>query len=97
MNPFLAPFETPFQTIPFKIIKNEHFIPALKQLIEKSRNEIENICNENNPDFHNTIEALENSGRELSVLSSTFFNLNSAETNDEIQNIVEYYKRKFIW
>lgn len=89
MNPFLEEFNTVFETVPFNKIESHHFIPALKELIEKTRQEVEIICNENEPTFINTIEALENSGRKLGVLSSTFFNLNSAETNDAIQEIAK--------
>ena len=94
MNPFLKKFNTAFETVPFNKIKSHHFIPALKELIEKARQEIEIICNENEPTFINTIEALENSGRKLGVLSSTFFNLNSAETNDAIQEIAKDFSPK---
>ena len=94
MNPFLSSFDTPFQTIPFNKIAPEHFAPALTKLIEKSRQEIEGICKENNPNFNTVIEALENSGRDLGILSSTFFNLNSAETNDKIQEIAKEFSPK---
>ena len=41
------------------------------------------------PTFENTIEALDYSGEQLDRVSSVFFNLNSAETNDEIQKIAQ--------
>ncbi|MGB0402691.1 MAG: M3 family metallopeptidase [Salibacteraceae bacterium] len=91
MNPFLEDFATPFESIPFKKIKNEYFLPALDALIEENRKEIDKICQVANPSFSNVIEALENSGRKLGTLSSTFFNLNSAETSDEIEKIAETF------
>ena len=86
MNPLL----TPFDTIPFSSIKNEHFMPAFNQAMENARKEIDDISNsEEEPSFKNTIEALEFSGQHLDRISSLFFNLNSAETNDTIQKIAQ--------
>jgi peptidyl-dipeptidase Dcp len=86
MNPLL----TPFDTIPFSSIKNEHFMPAFKQAMENARKEIDDITNsKEEPSFKNTIEALEFSGQHLDRISSLFFNLNSAETNDTIQKIAQ--------
>jgi len=89
-NILLETFQTPFQTVAFEQIKNSDFLPAFKILIEKSLNELKKISE--NPDeasFKNTIEALAFSGEQLDVVSSIFFNLNSAETNDEIQQIAQ--------
>ena len=83
-------FDTPFQTPPFDSIKNEDFLPAFKQLIKDAESEIEQISNNpDQPTFENTIEAMAYSGEKLDVVSSIFFNLNSAETNDEIQKIAQ--------
>lgn len=84
-NPLLADFATPFDTPPFDIIKPEHFLPAIKEAVENSKLEIEQIKNEALPSFQNTIEALDRSGKRLGIISGIFFNLNSAETNEEIQ------------
>jgi len=90
MNVLNQAFSTPFNTAPFSKIKNEDFLPAFKTAIEKARKEIDGIVkNEEHPTFKNTIEALEFSGQELDRISSIFFNLNSAETNDEIQKIAQ--------
>ena len=52
--------------------------------------EIQEITqNPETPTFENTIEALAYSGEQLDVVSNIFFNLNSAETNDEIQQIAQ--------
>ncbi len=83
-------FETPFQTAPFSQIKNEDFLPAFRLGIEKARAEIDAIVNNSDaPDFENTIAALDFSGEELDRISSIFFNLNSAETNTDIQQIAQ--------
>ncbi|MEO6347406.1 MAG: M3 family metallopeptidase [Aquaticitalea sp.] len=88
MNILNTPFKTLYNSAPFSKIKNEHFLPAFKIAIENASTEIDNIVeNTNAPTFENTIEALEFSGQQLDRISSIFFNLNSAETNDTIQKI----------
>ncbi|OEK04901.1 M3 family metallopeptidase [Roseivirga misakiensis] len=85
-NPLLSKFQTPFNTPPFEEITNDHFKPAIEQLISEAKKEIDDIIkNEAKADFDNTIVALEKSGKQLDRASSVFFNLNSAETSDEIQ------------
>ena len=87
-NPLLQPFNTPHQTAPFDKISEEHFMPAFEKALEEGRREIAAIINNNEtPTFENTIEALEKSGKLLDRISSIFFNLNSAETNEKIQSI----------
>jgi len=87
-NPLLSSFDTPFNTPPFHLIKNDHYLPAVKALIKSTKVEIENvIANEEPPTFENTIEGLENTGRGLDAVAEIFFNLNSAETNDELQEL----------
>ncbi len=89
-NPLLEKFNTPFESVPFSEIKTEHYLPAFQASIEMARKEIDDICfNQNLPTFENTILALETSGEKLSRISSVFFNMNSAETNDEIQKIAQ--------
>ncbi|MDC1504868.1 M3 family metallopeptidase [Winogradskyella sp.] len=84
------PFNTPYNTAPFSKIKTEDYLPAFKIAIEKAKAEIDAIVNTSEaPSFKNTIEALDYSGEELDRISSLFFNLNSAETNDEIQKIAQ--------
>ncbi len=87
-NPLLAPFNTPFETAPFDKIKTEYYLPAIEASIEMAKKEVEAITsNPAQPDFANTIEALEKSGRLSGIIAGIFFNLNSAETNDEIQKL----------
>ncbi len=86
MNPLLSPFDS----APFSDLKNEHFMPAFMQAITHARAEIDAIIeNPDAPTFKNTIAALDFSGKQLDRISSIFFNLNSAETNDEIQKIAQ--------
>jgi peptidyl-dipeptidase Dcp len=89
-NPFLNEYNTPFEVPPFDLIKNEHFLPAFEQGMKEQKAEIDNIINnEEAPSFENTIIALENSGELLSRVSSVFYNLNSANTNDELQQLAQ--------
>ncbi|TDE51392.1 M3 family metallopeptidase [Flavobacterium sp. GT3P67] len=83
-------FNTRYNTAPFSKIKNEDFLPAFQKGIELAKSEIDAIVrNPILPTFENTIEALAFSGDVLDRISSIFFNLNSAETNDEIQKIAQ--------
>lgn len=87
MNPLLEKFNTPFETPPFHLIEPKHFLPAVKEAIEEAKAEIEIIKKEENPDFVNIIEALDNCGSKLNIVTGIFFNLNAAETNAEIQKL----------
>jgi len=89
-NPLLEKFNTPYQTAPFSKIKNEHFKPAFEKAIEIARDEIDAIVNNTEaPTFENTVVALDFSGELLDTISHIFFNLNSAETSPEIQQIAK--------
>lgn len=90
MNPLLTPFSTPYATAPFSKIKNEHFKPAIEAGILAAKKEINVlVANKATPTYKNTIEALEFVGIQMKRVSSIFFNLNSAETNDDIQKIAQ--------
>nr|WP_291859419.1 M3 family metallopeptidase [Marinilabilia sp.] len=87
-NPLLKPFETPHQTAPFDQLTEDHFLPAFEHALKEGRADIHNIINNpETPTFENTIEKMEKSAELLGRISSIFFNLNSAETNDKIQSI----------
>lgn len=89
-NPFLAEYDTPFEVPPFEHIKNEHYLPAFEKGMEDQKKEIDAIINNSEePTFENTILALENSGALLSRVSSVFYNINSANTNDKIQELAQ--------
>ncbi|MGY5550744.1 M3 family metallopeptidase [Riemerella anatipestifer] len=90
MNPLLKEFNTNYKSIPFDLIKEADFLPAFIELIKSTEEEIKNIAdNSEAPSFENTIEAMSYSGKQLDVVSNLFFNLNSAETNDELQKIAQ--------
>ena len=90
MNPFFETYTTPYQVPPFHLIKNEHFKPAILEGIKKQEAEINAIVsNKQKPTFDNTVLAMENSGKLLSKVSTVFYNLNSANTNEEIQAIAK--------
>ena len=90
MNILNTPFDTLFNTAPFSKIKDVDYLPAFKLAIDEAKEEINVITNTDaSPSFENTIEALEFSGQQLDRISSIFFNLNSAETSDKIQNIAQ--------
>jgi peptidyl-dipeptidase Dcp len=85
-NPFFVPYDTPHETIPFDRIRPEHYEPAFVEGMKRHLDEIDAIVNcPEAPTFENTIVAFETSGRFLARVSSVFYNLNSAETNDEMQ------------
>ncbi len=87
-NPLFGEFNTPFEVPPFDLIREEHFLPAFKEGIEREREEVKAItANSEAPTFANTIEALEYSGAFLTRVDNIFSNLTSAQTNDELQEI----------
>ena len=86
MNPLL----NDFNTAPFSKISNSDYKPAIEKAIEIAKVEIDEIIkNSEKPSFENTTVALDFSGEKLNRITSIFFNLNSAETNDEIQKIAQ--------
>lgn len=89
-NPLLKPFNTPFNSFPFENINQEDFKPAILDGIAQAKQEIAQIVdNPADPTFENTIIALEKAGKPLHVIAEGFFNINSAETNDYLQNLAQ--------
>ena len=87
-NPFLSKIKTPFNTAPFDKISNKDYEPAFDEGMKIHNSEIDAIVNNPAaPTFANTIETIERSGQLLSKVSTVFFNLNSAESNDEMMEI----------
>ena len=90
MSILTSKFTTKYNTAPFSQIKNDDFLPAFKEGIKLAKAEIDAIVsNAEAPTFENTIEALSFSGDILDRISNIFFNLHSAETNDQIQEIAQ--------
>ena len=89
-NPLLAPSPNPFGAPAFDRIKPDHYEPAFAAAIDRAKAEVDAICsNTEPPTFANTIEALERSGEALERVSSVFFNLNEACTDDRMHAIAE--------
>ncbi len=88
VNPFFAEYDTPFGVPPFGRIRDEHYRPAFEEGMRRHKDEIKTISgNPQPPSFENTIEALEASGPLLTRVSNTFYCLNSANTNDQMQAV----------
>jgi peptidyl-dipeptidase Dcp len=83
-------FNTKHNTAPFSQIQIEDYVPAFNEGIALAKAEIDAIVNNPEaPTFENTVVAMDFAGDILDRLSSIFFNLNSAETNDEMQRIAQ--------
>lgn len=94
-NPFLVDYNTPHDTVPFDRIKMEHYEAAFMEGIRREDEQIEKIINNpEEPTFENTLIFEDKSKPEgyydlLSKVSSVFFNLMSAETNDEMEALAQ--------
>ena len=89
-NPLLEDFKSPYGSAPFSKLENQFFIPAFEAAIAEAKKEIDQITsNKEAASFENTLVPLEFSGNKLNRISSIFFNLNAAETNEEIQGIAQ--------
>ena len=87
-NPFFTTYKNKYGAPPFDKIKSEHYMPAFKEGIKQQQAEIDAIAESKDaPTFANTIEALDYSGDLLNKVSAVFFNLYSAETNDDMEKI----------
>ncbi len=93
INPFLVPYGTPHDTVPFDRIRLEDYEEAFMEGIRRDNEQIEKtINNPEKPTFDNTIintEEDEGYYDLLSRVSTVFFNLLSAETNDEMDALAQ--------
>lgn len=90
MNSLLQKSKYPFGAVPFSEIKIEHYLPALKKSIADGLEEVNNITqNPAAPTFENTVVALEQSGKAVERIETTFFNLLAAEGNQEMQALAK--------
>ena len=93
VNPFFEPYNTPHDTVPFDRIRLEDFEEAFMEGIRRDNEQIEKtINNPEKPTFDNTIintEEDEGYYDLLSRVSTVFFNLLSAETNDEMDALAQ--------
>lgn len=91
-NVFLQPYNTPFQSVPFEQIQLEDYAEALDKGIEQQRLYIEQLTqNPDAPTFENTIAALEEGSDILDRVTAVLFNLNEADTSDELDEIANQY------
>jgi len=89
-NPLLATWDTPYGAPPFNLLENKHYKPALQEGIRIQQAEIDAIANSHEqPNFKNTIVALDRSGTLLTRINTVFNNLNTANTNDELQALAK--------
>ena len=89
-NPFYSEWDTPYGVPDFGLVKTEHYMPAFTDGMKQELVEVEAIANNQEaPTFENTIEALEATGAMLERVNNVFFNLNSSNTNDEMQDIAK--------
>lgn len=89
-NPLLAPFDTPFGVPPFETIKMEHYRPAFETAMQMQNDTIEAILRcQDAPTLENTLLPLAYSGQMLDRVAAIFYNIESAETCDEMQTIAK--------
>ncbi len=85
-NPLLSTFDTPWQSVPFSRIAPDQFTEAFDRSFAQGRAEIAEITQSTQkPTFNNTIVALEEAGKKLTLMTNILFNLNHANTNEAIQ------------
>ncbi len=86
-NPLLSEWNTPFGVPPFDEIQDDDYLPAFRAAMAEHQGEIDAILSPEPATFANTIEALERSGKSLTRVSSVFFALDSAYSNDTIREV----------
>src|SRR3954452_7458643 len=94
-NPFFETWNTPFELPPFDRIRPEHFPPAFDRGMAEHGADIAAIAGSGEaPDFANTVEALERSGRLLRQVGRVFNNLTSSATSEALDAIDRDYAPK---
>ena len=87
-NPFFAEYNTPFNVPPFEKVMAKHYMPAFEKGMTEGKKDIQDlVMNQEEPNFDNTIGALDKAGELLTRVSQVFFAQASANTNDSLQNI----------
>ena len=88
-NPLLTNWNTPYKLAPFDKILDDHFSEPVEKAIEDERHEIQEISeNPDPPTFENTIHALLTSGKLLERVLSVFYNLVSADSNNQREKLM---------
>jgi peptidyl-dipeptidase Dcp len=87
-NPLLAAWRTPFGVPPFDRIADGDYLTAFRAAMQEHRAEIDAIVGDPAaPTFANTIEALERAGRTLTRVSSVFYAVEGAHSNDALRDV----------
>ncbi|CAM2148608.1 peptidyl-dipeptidase Dcp [Pararobbsia alpina] len=87
-NPLLQPWNTPYNLPPFDKVKPEHYVPAFDVAMAEHLRELDAIAaNAAAPDFVNTVQAFDESGRLFMRVSNLFWNLTSSETSPALQTL----------
>lgn len=89
-NPFFMKWDTKYEAVPFDMIKFEDYMPAIEKALETARMNIRQLKeNPAEPDFENTILALETASEDLTMPTTVYFNLLSAESDNEFKTLAE--------
>ena len=95
-NPLLENWRTKFALPPFESIKDQHFEAALESALHDYRYDVEAIASApKEPDFENTILALERANQKLGRIASVFFNIEAADTNEVRQALKAQFSPRF--
>ncbi len=93
MNPLLQDSNHPFEAINFNEIKEEHFLPALKEAIKEAKENLEKIKKETNTTFENIIIKEECSADRLDEVVNVFYALYSAHCTEGLSKISEEFNQ----
>jgi len=89
-NPFFIDYNQPFDTVPFSKIKVDDFIPAVEKSIGIALKKINEIVeNGEEPNFKNTILALETCSEELDYVMSVYWHLFGCESDSKLKSLAE--------
>lgn len=89
-NPFLEPYNTPYNIPPFDRITTADYMPALEEGLKIYRGEIDAIANQKaTPTFDNTILAMEKSGELTTRVMGVLMSLSEADSNPELQKVAD--------
>ncbi|MCC5852318.1 MAG: M3 family metallopeptidase [Alkalimonas sp.] len=95
-NPFFQPFALQYGAPDFRLIEDEHFLPAFEKGMAQHMAEIDAIANNPEaPTFENTIVAMERSGELLTRVSRVFSNLSGTDSNEKRREIARELSPKF--
>lgn len=89
-NPLLAEWNTPYSVPPFDSIKPEHYEPAFDAAMEMQNKQLEEIvASKDAPTFENTMIPFVFSGSQLGRVAGVFYNVEAAETSEQLQEIAK--------